>query len=91
MILQVQINTSNRKLLTGNISSETGIFFLEDVVYRTQPDQLAEYTINSIGLKLKHKSSLGYIRNEFKKFINFRELFPLQVRGSIKNINFELV
>ena len=87
MVLQVRINTTNRKLLTGNISSETGIFFLEDVVYRTQPKQLAEYTINSIGLKIKHKSSLGYVRNEFKKFINFRELFPLQVRGSIKNIN----
>ena len=57
------------------------------MVYRTQPKQLAEYTINSIGLKIKHKSSLGYVRNEFKKFINFRELFPLQVSGSTKNIN----
>ena len=86
MILQVRINSTNRKLLIGNISSETGIFFLEDLVYRIRPKQLAEYTINSIGLKIKQKSSQGYTRNEFKKFINFRELFPLQIRGSIKNI-----
>ena len=71
MILQVHFNTPNGKLLSVNISSETGIFFLEDVVYRTQVKQLAEYTINAIGLKIKRKSSLGYVRNEFKKFINF--------------------
>ena len=84
MILQVRINTPNGKILKAPISSETGIFFLENVVYRTQPEQLAEYTINSIGLKKKHKSSQGFIRNEFKKFINFRELSPLRVRGKIK-------
>ena len=85
MILQVRINTPNGKILTGNISSETGIFFLEDVVYQTHPKQLAEYTINTIGLKIKRKSSLGYVRNEFKKFVNFRELAPLQVSGNISS------
>ena len=86
MNLQVIVNTTNRKLLIAKISSETGIFFLEDVVYRIHPKQLAEYTLNSIGLKIKQKSYKGYVRNEFKKFINFREIFPLQVRGSIKNL-----
>ena len=85
MIMQVRINSTNGKILKGTISNETGIFFLENVVYRTQPEQLAEYTINSIGLKIKHKSSQGFIRNEFKKFINFSELSPLRVRGKIKN------
>lgn len=83
MILQVRFNTPNGNILSGNISSETGIFFLEDVVYRTEAKQLAEYTINTIGLKIKRKSSLGYVRNEFKKFLNFKELSPLQVSGKI--------
>ncbi len=83
MILQVRFNTPSGKILSGNISSETGIFFLEDVVYRTQAKQLAEYTINTIGLKIKRKSSLGYVRNEFKKFVNFRQLSPLEVSGKI--------
>jgi len=83
MILQVRFNTPNGKILSGNISSETGIYFLEDVVYRTQAKQLAEYSINTIGLKIKRKSSLGYVRNEFKKFVNFRELSPLEVSGKI--------
>ena len=83
MILQVRFNTPNGNILSGNISSETGIFFLEDVLYRTQTKQLAEYTINTIGLKIKRKSSLGYVRNEFKKFLNFKELSPLKVSGKI--------
>ena len=83
MILQIRFNTPNGKILIGNISSETGIFFLEDVIYRTQAKQLAEYTINTIGLKIKRKSSLGYVRNEFKKFLNFKKLSPLQVNGEI--------
>ena len=85
MVLQVRINTPNGKILSGNISSETGIFFLENIVYRTNPKQLAEYTINSIGLKIKRKSSLGYVRSEFNKFINFRVLSPLQVSGDINS------
>ena len=83
MILQIRFNTPNGKILSGNISSETGIFFLEDLVYRTQAKQLAEYTINTIGLRIKRKSSLGYVRNDFKKFVNFRELSPLEVSGVI--------
>ena len=83
MILQIRFNTPNGKILSGNISSETGIFFLEDVVYRTQAKQLAEYTINTIGLRIKRNSSLGYVRNDFKKFVNFRELSPLEVSGVI--------
>ena len=85
MVLQVRINTPTGKILSGNISSETGIFFVEDVLYRTHPKQLAEYTINSIGLKIKRISSSGYVRNEFNKFIDFRVLSPLQVLGNINN------
>lgn len=83
MILQVKINTANNKILTGNISSETGIFFIEDVVYRINLTELAEYSINSIGLKIKRKSSSGIIHDEFKKFVNFRDLSPIQVIGKI--------
>ncbi len=81
MEMQVLINTPQRKILTGKISSESRIFFIEDVVYKALPQQLAEYSINTIGLKIKRKSSEGFLRTEFKKFVNFRELSPLQVDG----------
>ena len=81
MVLQVKINSHTGKILTGNISSENGIFFIEDVIYKTNAMQLAEYTINAIGLKIKRKSSIGFIQNEFKNFVNFREISPIEVRG----------
>ena len=81
MEMQVLINSPKGKILKGKISSESRIFFIEDVVYKALPHQLAEYSINTIGLKIKRKSSEGFIRNEFKKFVNFRELSPLQVSG----------
>jgi len=84
MILQVKINTPTGDILTGNISSENGIFFIEDVIYKTDLMQLAEYTINSIGLKITRKSSIGFIQDEFKKFINFREISPVKVSGVVR-------
>ncbi len=89
MILQVKINTPNNKILTGNVSGETGIFFIEDLVYRIDLMQLTDYTINSIGLKIKRKSNSGIIHDEFKKFVNFSELTPIQVIGKIKNNTFK--
>ena len=85
MILQIKINTPNNKLLTGNISSETGIFFIEEALYGFDFSQLAEFTINCIGLKIKRKSPTGIFHDEFKKFVNFRELTPIEVTGRIKN------
>ena len=43
MFLLIRFNSPNGKLISGNISSETGIFFIEDVVYRAKAKQLAEY------------------------------------------------
>ena len=89
MEMQVLINTPKGKILTGKISSESRIFFIEDVVYKALPQQLAEYSINTIGLKIKRKSSDGFLRTEFKKFVNFRELSPLQVAGWKNEEGFE--
>jgi len=89
MILQVKINTPNNKILTGNISGESGIFFIEDQVYRINLSQIVEYTINSIGLKIKRKSPSGILHNEFRKFVNFRELTPVQVIGKISKNTFK--
>ena len=89
MEMQVLINSPKGKLLTGKISSESRIFFIEDVVYKPLPQQLAEYSINSIGLKIKRKSSEGFLRTEFKKFVNFRELSPLNVSGWNNNAGYE--
>ena len=52
MEMQVLINSPKGKILTGKISSESRIFFLEDVVYKALPQQLAEYSINTIGMKI---------------------------------------
>ena len=89
MEMQVLINTPKGKILKGKISSESKIFFLEDVVYKAFPQQLAEYSINTIGLKIKRKSSEGFLRGEFKKFVNFRELSPLQVSGWKNDAGYE--
>ena len=89
MEMQVLINSPKGKILTGKISSESRIFFLEDVVYKASPQQIAEYSINTIGLKIKRKSSEGFLRTEFKKFVNFRELSPLQVAGWKNEEGFE--
>ena len=90
MEMQVLINSPKGKILTGKISSESRIFFIEDVVYKALPHQLAEYSINTIGLKIKRKSSEGFLRTEFKKFVNFRELSPLQVSGWKNNLGNEV-
>ena len=89
MEMQVLINSPKGKILTGKISSESRIFFIEDVVYKALPHQLAEYSINTIGLRIKRKSSEGFLRTEFKKFVNFRELSPLQVSGWKNNLENE--
>ena len=81
MEMQVLINSPKGKILTGKISSESKIFFIEDVVYKALPEQLAEYSINTIGMKIKRKSSEGFLRTEFKRFVNFREISPLNVSG----------
>tara|TARA_Y100001970_G_C14255325_1_gene874902 strand:+ start:5838 stop:6887 length:1050 start_codon:yes stop_codon:yes gene_type:complete len=83
MILQVKINTPKNKILTANISNETGIFFIEELDYGFNLTQIAEYTINCIGLKIKRKTPSGIIHDEFKKFVNFRELSPIQVIGKV--------
>ncbi|MBF0287966.1 MAG: hypothetical protein HQM14_09120, partial [SAR324 cluster bacterium] len=84
MQLQININTPAGKILTVDISNETGIFFAEDVVYKLPLNKLPFYSINSIGLKLKRFTPDKRPKQEFKQFINFRGLIPGQSFGSLQ-------
>ena len=86
MQLKVRLNTPSGKTISGTISNDTGIFFTEHLVYRHTPEQLAQYSLNSIGLGLRQKTSMGFIRHEFDKFINFRKLAPGNVEGRLLNM-----
>ena len=83
MQLQIQLNTPNGKVLTTDISNENGIFFVEDVLYQKSLSTFVRYSVNSIGLKQVSKSSSGLRRTDFKKFINFRGIQPIQVNGQL--------
>lgn len=84
MQLQININTPAGKILIADISNETGIFFVEDVVYKPALERLPFYSINTIGLRLKRLTPDKRVKQEFKQFINFRGLIPGQPTGSLE-------
>ncbi|MBF0278538.1 MAG: hypothetical protein HQM13_12130 [SAR324 cluster bacterium] len=84
MQLQIVINTPSGKTLTADISNETGIFFVEDLLYKYSLKELPHYTINAIGLRLKRVTPGQRTKEEFRKFVNFRGLIPDQTVGSLQ-------
>jgi len=85
MKLQVQVNTPSGTLLTAELLNDTGLFFVEDLSYRQPPEFLARYSLNSIGLRMKRRTPDGFLRRDYQRFINFRELAPLAVQGKLRN------
>ena len=85
MKLQVQVNTPSGALLTAELINDTGLFFIEDLNYRQPPEFLTRYSLNSIGLRMKRRTTDGFLRRNYQRFINFRELAPLVVQGKLKN------
>jgi hypothetical protein len=84
MQLQVLLNSPNGQTITAPISSENGLFFVEDLLYRQQPQAVASYSIQSIGLLLVRSTETGLQRREYQRFIDFREIQPLRVRGRLE-------
>ncbi len=84
MQLQIAINSPTGKTLTVDISNETGIFFVEDLLYKQTLKELPHYSINAIGLKLKRATPGQRTKEEFRKFINFRGLTLDQAAGSLQ-------
>ena len=83
MQLQIRFNTPAGKTITAPILSESGIFFVEDLTYRQNPQIFAQYSVQSIGLKLARSEPSGLSRREYQKFIDFREIQPLRVQGQL--------
>ena len=83
MQLQIRFNTPAGKTITAPILSENGIFFVEDLTYRQNPQIFAQYSVQSIGLKLARSEPSGLSRREYQKFIDFREIQPLRVQGQL--------
>ena len=84
MQLQIVINTPTGKTLTADISNETGIFFVEDLLYKQTLKELPHYSINAIGLRLKRLIPGQRTKQEFRKFINFRGLILDQAVGDLQ-------
>ena len=83
MQLQIRFNTPAGKTISAPISSESGIFFVEDLTYRQNPQIFAQYSVQSIGLQLVRSEPSGLSRREYQKFIDFREIQPLRVQGQL--------
>ena len=83
MRMEVHLNSPSGEVLKGEISNENGIFIIEDLLYRTAPERLSEYTLNSIGLFLVRRDNRGFSTDKFKRFINFRILVPGSVEGRL--------
>ena len=84
MQLQILINTPSGQTLTADISNETGIFFVEDLLYKQSLQELPHYSINAIGLRLKRTTPDNRTKQEFRKFINFRGLIFDQSLGNLQ-------
>jgi len=84
MQLQFLINTPVGDVLEANISYDSGLFFVEDILYRHPIEILTKYSVNSIGLKLVRKTISGFKQKSFKKFINFRGSNADQIYGKLE-------
>ena len=87
MKLQVHLNSPSGELLRGEVSYESGIFIVEDLLYQTAREKLTEYTLNTIGLELHQKDSRGFTKEQFERFIYFRTLVPGSVEGRLNGIS----
>lgn len=73
--LAIRFNTPNPgEVLEAEIDVDTGIFFVENLLYDRPDELLTYYSINSIGLSLvQGKTRVKQFTNrEFVRFINFR-------------------
>lgn len=84
MQLQILLNTPSGQILVVDISNETGLFFVEDLLYKPSLKEIPRYSINTIGLRLKRFSNQR-TQEEFRKFINFRGLLYEQTQGELQS------
>ena len=83
MQLQILLNTPSGQILVADISNESGLFFVEDLLYKPSLQELPRYSINTIGLRLKRFANQR-TQEEFRKFINFRGLLYEQTQGDLQ-------
>ena len=73
--LFARFNTPNPgQTVEGEIDIDTGIFFVEDLLYEPPEELLMYYTLNAIGVSLVHGRTMRkqFTNTEFVRFINFR-------------------
>lgn len=95
--LAIQINTPNPgEVIEGKINLNTGVFFMENLVYDKPIELLAYYSLHSIGLNLTMGRSKirKFTSLEYRKFINVRTpvldklsgSFAFEKNGALKKI-----
>ena len=74
MQLQILVKSPSGQILTADISNETGLFFMEDLLYQIDLEKIPLYSIYAVGLKLERITDNQETEQEFQNFVNFRGL-----------------
>ncbi|MDH5752719.1 MAG: hypothetical protein OEZ59_09920 [Deltaproteobacteria bacterium] len=86
VILVARINSPNPgQILDAEIDIDTGVFFVEDLLYDRPAPLLTYYSLNSVGVKLvRKKSQIQRFRTtDFKRFVNFRTPIIDRIEGRL--------
>lgn len=78
MQLQVWLINPIDQVLKADINNDNGTWFVEDLLYRPTLEEMGQYTIETVGLKMVRKPLGEPVSQSFRKFVDFRGL----IRGS---------
>lgn len=85
--LIVRFNSPNPgETIDAEIDIDTGLFFIEDLLYDRPNEILTFYSINSIGVRLVHGRSRfqKFTSREYQRFVNIRVPVLDQIKGNLK-------
>ena len=81
--LEVHFQNPSGRTLKAPISYETGVFFVEDLLYNTPIQKALQYTMKSAGVKLVKKLSPTRKSVIYRKFIQFRTTGAQSISGTL--------
>jgi len=87
--LTVWINTPNAlRRLEAPVNYQSGVFYVEDILYDPPQDLLMMYTLHSIGVKLINDSTGN---ESIKRFVDFKTPVLIEVRGTLEGADNDLI
>jgi len=89
VVLTVRINSPNVvRRLEAPVDYQTGMFYVEDILYDPPQDLLMMYSLHSIGVKLINNSTES---ERFKRLVDFKTPVLIEVRGDLTGTDEGLV